>query len=65
VPPQAEEGLLANFGELLKSGMGVSPVTGFNRKDGRDARATLSVKLGSYPSERGKAGRFVYCGKYC
>ena len=35
--------LLGNFGGLPKSGMGVSPVSAGNRKDGRDARPTLSA----------------------
>ena len=38
-----EEGLLRNFGGLPKSGMGVSPVSAWNRKDGRDAHPTLSA----------------------
>ena len=44
------EGLLRNFGLLAKSGMGVSPVSAWNRKDGRDARPTLSAPLGNLKS---------------
>jgi hypothetical protein len=32
-----------NFGVLQKCGMGVSPVSARNRKDGRDAHPTLSA----------------------
>ena len=39
----AKESVLRKFGVLPKSGMGVSPVSAWNRKDGRDARPTLSV----------------------
>ena len=41
---KAGKGLLRNFDVSPKSGMGVSPVSAWNRKDGRDAHPTLSLR---------------------
>jgi len=41
---------LRNLGVLSKSGMGVSPVSAWNRKDGRGAHPTLSAPPGDLKS---------------